>query len=76
MIDLIKLEEKFKEIMELLKLDLTDDSLCDTPKRLAKMYATELFSGLYTQPPRMMTIENKFNLDEMVCIKNIKVMSV
>jgi GTP cyclohydrolase I len=40
------------------------------------MYAQELFAGLYTEPPRMMTIENKFHFDEMVCIKDIKVMSV
>lgn len=70
------LEIKFKEVLEILGLDLKDDSIKDTPKRLAKMYSRELFSGLYKEPPKTMTIENKFNFDEMVCVKNIKVMSV
>jgi GTP cyclohydrolase I len=40
------IENKFKDIMEILDLDLTDESLKDTPKRVAKMYVTETFSGL------------------------------
>lgn len=43
-IDLIA--QRFKEIMEILGLDLTDDSLAKTPERIAKMYVQEIFSGL------------------------------
>ena len=72
-----KLEKNFKEIMETLGLDLTDDSLCDTPRRLSKMYVDELFCGLDEKSfPKMTTIENKMGLTQMVLIKNIKVMSV
>ncbi|MSQ79901.1 MAG: GTP cyclohydrolase I FolE, partial [Flavobacteriaceae bacterium] len=40
------IEEKFREIMHILGLDLTDDSLRGTPRRVAKMYVKEVFSGL------------------------------
>ena len=41
-----KIQEHFTAIMETLGLDLTDDSLSQTPKRVAKMYVKEIFSGL------------------------------
>lgn len=65
-----------KEVMETLGLDLSDDSLQDTPNRVAKMFVTEKFWGL--QPayfPKCTTIENKMNYDEMVVERNIRVMS-
>lgn len=49
--DLDRLEAAFAVVMEELNLDLTNDNLIDTPRRLAKMYATELFAGLYRDPP-------------------------
>jgi GTP cyclohydrolase I len=60
----------FKSIMEILKLDMDDDSLKDTPKRVAKMYMKEVFYGLdYGNFPAITTVENKFKVDEMVATK-------
>lgn len=71
-----KLEYHFIKIMEILGLDLNDDSLSGTPKRLAKLYGDEVFSGLKEETfPRIVTIENKFNVDEMVAVKNVIVNS-
>ena len=51
------------EIMQLLNLDLADDSLMETPHRIAKMYVDEIFSGLdYANFPKITLIENKFNI--------------
>ena len=69
------IEEAVTSIMNALDLDMTDDSLCDTPKRVAKMYVHELFKGLdYTNFPKCTVIENKMDAG-MVIEKNIKVMS-
>src|SRR5690606_363817 len=73
-IDLI--EKKFTEIMRILGLDLSDDSLVDTPKRIAKMYVTELFSGLNPANfPKMTAVENKMGYDQMVVVQDIEVLS-
>lgn len=73
--DEIKIElisKKFKDIMEILGLDLSDDSLKDTPKRVAKMYVTEIFSGLNPMnKPAVALFENKYKYDEMILEKNI-----
>ena len=67
----------FTHIMETMGLDLNDDSLQDTPKRVAKMYVDELFYGLRTENfPKITVVENKFDYDEMLVEKNINVMSV
>lgn len=66
----------FREIMEALGLDLTDDSLHDSPVRVAKMYLNETFYGLNTDNfPKITVVENKFKYDEMLVEKNINVMS-
>jgi GTP cyclohydrolase I len=66
----------FREIMEVLGLDLTDDSLQDTPTRVAKMYMYETFYGLDVDSfPKITVVENKFKYDEMLVEKNINVMS-
>jgi GTP cyclohydrolase I len=71
------IKESFERIMQALGLDMHDDSLVDTPNRLAKMYVHEIFGGLdYNNFPKCTTVENKFNYDEMVIEKNIKVLSV
>lgn len=71
-----QIESKFSEIMEILGLDLEDDSLKDTPKRVAKMYVNEIFSGLDENLfPKMTVIENKMKYDQMICVQNIKVVS-
>ncbi len=70
------IEKKFKEIMEVLGLDLTDDSLKDTPKRVAKMYVKETFSGLNPKnKPNVTLFDNKYKFNEMLVEKNISVYS-
>lgn len=68
--------ENVKAIMSALGLDLTNDSLSDTPLRVAKMYINEIFWGLKPENfPKCTLIENKMQYDEMVVEKNILVMS-
>lgn len=70
------IESKFTDIMTALGLDLSDDSLAETPKRVAKMYVSEIFYGLdYDTFPKCTTIENKMNYDEMVVEKNVNIQS-
>jgi len=70
------IEGHFTEILQVLGLDLRDDSLCDTPRRIAKMYVNEIFSGLdYTNFPRLTVIENKMQVDEMVRVAGIDLAS-
>ena len=72
-------EQKYERIRDLmadvvstLGLDLTDDSLQETPHRIAKMYVNEVFSGLnYKHFPRISLIENKMKADEMVKVSDI-----
>ncbi len=67
-----KVEEHFKSIMEILGLDLTDDSLKGTPHRVAKMYVKEVFSGLNPKnKPHARLFENKYKYDEMLVEKDI-----
>lgn len=71
------ISEHFKGIMQTLGLDLKNDSLKDTPKRIAKMYVNEVFSGLSSKHfPKMTVIENEMQYDQMVSIQNIQVLSV
>ena len=67
----------FNQIMDTLGLDLTDDSLQDTPNRVAKMYVNEIFWGLdYTKFPKCTAIENKMDYrNSFVCEKRINVQS-
>lgn len=62
----------FEKIMDVLGLDLTDDSLKGTPKRVAKMYVEEVFSGLNPDnKPAAKLFENKFGYDQMLVEKDI-----
>jgi GTP cyclohydrolase I len=71
-----KIESHFTEIMKTMGLDLSDDSLIDTPKRVAKMYVNEIFWGLdYEAFPKCTTVENKMQYNEMVCERNVNVQS-
>lgn len=63
-------------IMEVLGLDLTDDSLAETPKRIAKMYVDELYAGLdYERFPKITTIENKMDYSTFLAERHIAVKS-
>jgi GTP cyclohydrolase I len=62
----------FEEIMNVLGLDLTDDSLKGTPKRVAKMYVDEIFSGLNpNNKPKIALFDNKYQYNQMLVEKNI-----
>jgi GTP cyclohydrolase I len=66
------IEKHFREIMNILGLDLTDDSLKGTPHRVAKMYVKEVFSGLNPKnKPAAKLFENKFKYNEMLVEKDI-----
>lgn len=66
----------FEQIMDVLGLDLTDDSLKDTPKRVAKMYVKEIFSGLNpSNKPSVTLFENKYSYNQMLVERNISLYS-
>lgn len=70
------ISEHFKQIMHTLGLDLTDDSLKDTPLRVAKMYVKEAFSGLNpANKPQAALFDNKYQYNEMLVEKNITLYS-
>ena len=67
-----KIAVLFEEIMSVLGLDLTDDSLKGTPKRVAKMYVEEIFSGLNPENmPKIALFDNKYQYNQMLVEKNI-----
>ncbi len=62
----------FEEIMDVMGLDLTDDSLKGTPQRVAKMYIDEIFSGLNpANKPKVALFDNKYQYNQMLVEKNI-----
>ena len=70
------IENAFTNIMLTLGLDLSDDSLVETPKRVAKMYVNEIFWGLdYEAFPKCTTVDNKMHYNEMVVERNVNVQS-
>ncbi len=73
-IDII--QKNFAEIMRTLGLDLNDDSLAETPNRVARMYVNEIFWGLDWEAfPKCTTVDNKMKYNEMVVERNINVQS-
>lgn len=72
-----RISHHMSKIMQTLGLDLSDDSLVGTPKRIAKMYVEEIFSGLKPDSfPKIMCIENKMKFDQMISVSQIRVLSV
>ena len=70
------IESHFTGIMRILGLDLSDDSLAETPNRVAKMYVNEIFWGLDWEAfPKCTTVENKMKYNEMVVERNVNVQS-
>ena len=70
------IEEKMREVLHILGLDLTDDSLSGTPRRVAKMFVNEIFSGLHPDnKPKASSFENKYQYGEMLVEKNITLYS-
>ena len=71
-----RIRELMTGVIETLGLDLADDSLAETPHRIAKMYVREVFSGLdYRHFPKLSLIDNKMGADEMVKIRDIDLTS-
>ncbi len=71
-----RLVDAFTRVTRTLGLDLSDDSLRETPHRIAKMYLDELFCGLdYSQFPKIALIDNKMQVEEMVRIDDIDLVS-
>lgn len=71
-----KIKKSFTEIMNTLGLDLTDDSLKDTPERVAKMYVKEIFSGLDEKnKPTISVFDNKYQYERMLVEKDITLYS-
>ncbi|MBS17978.1 MAG: GTP cyclohydrolase I FolE [Crocinitomicaceae bacterium] len=71
-----KIETKFREIMDVMGLDLNDDSLSGTPKRVAKMYVKEIFSGLNpANHPDVKTFDNVYGYNHMLVERDINVNS-
>ncbi len=71
-----RVKELMAQVVSTLGLDLSDDSLSETPHRIAKMYVHEIFSGLdYSQFPKLSLIDNKMGADEMVKIRDIDLTS-
>ncbi len=71
------IENHFEKIMHTLGLDLTDDSLSGTPRRVAKMYVEEIFSGLDPKnKPAVSLFNNAYEYDQMLVEKDIEVYSV
>lgn len=67
-----RIESHFRQIMDVLGLDLDDDSLSGTPRRVAKMYVQEIFKGLNPAArPEARTFDNKYRYNEMLVEKNI-----
>ena len=71
-----RIRDSFRDIAKTLGLDLSDDSLRETPQRIAKMYVDEIFSGLdYGRFPKITVIDNKMQVEEMVLVDDIDVTS-
>ena len=71
-----RIVQSFTDITRTLGLDLNDDSLAETPHRIAKMYVDEIFSGLdYSRFPKISVISNKMQVEEMVQVDDIDVVS-
>lgn len=70
------IESKMIDIMQCIGLDLNDDSLVDTPKRIAKMWIREKFWGLHPENfPKITTVQNKMTYDEVLVENDIRVLS-
>jgi len=71
-----KIEQHMREVLRLIGLDLNDDSIEETPSRLAKMFVDEIFSGLdYANFPKITNITNRMKVSEMVLVNDVTLTS-
>lgn len=71
-----RLEQKFIEVMEILRISRRDPNSTVTHRRIARMFVNELFAGRYEEPPKCTVFPNRKNVDELIISKGIEVMSV
>lgn len=71
-----QLEQKFAEILSIMRISREDPNSSDTPRRLAKMWSNELFVGRFIEPPAITVFPNRKKVDELVVSNGIKVLSV
>jgi len=73
---LARIEDSVRDILDTLGMDLEDDSIKGTPRRVAKAYVNEIFSGLNPKnKPKLSTFDNNYKYGEMLVEKNITVYS-
>lgn len=71
-----RIQENVKDILEILGMDLEDDSLKGTPYRVAKSFVEEIFGGLHPdKKPKLSTFDNNYKYGEMLVEKNITIYS-
>jgi GTP cyclohydrolase IA len=71
-----RLESKFTEVMEILRISRNDPNSAISNKRIARMLVNELMSGRYQPPPNCTVFPNRKKVDELIISKGIEVMSV
>jgi GTP cyclohydrolase I len=71
-----RLEAKCSEILEILRISPKDPNCVNTPRRLAKMYVNEIFSGRFTSAPELTFFPNRKKVDNLIISKGIEVMSI
>lgn len=70
------ISKNFQEILTTLGMDLSNDSLRESPQRIAKMYVNEIFKGLDPRNfPKITTIENEMGYDQMIVVRDVSVIS-
>lgn len=70
------LEQKFIEVMDILRISRNDPNSTHTPMRIARMFVNELYSGRFHKPPNSTVFPNRKKVDELIISKGIEVMSV
>lgn len=71
-----QLEQKFSEILDILRISRNDPNCTHTPRRLAKMYVNELFAGRYNEAPHITVFPNRNKVNNLIISRGIEVMSV
>ena len=71
-----RLEEKYSEILDILRISTDDPNCTYTPKRIAKMFVNEIFSGRFTPPPDITFFPNRKKVDNLIISSGIQVMSI
>ncbi len=73
---IIKLEAKFSEILDIMRISRQDPNSTHTPYRVAKMFVNELFEGRYTKPPKITIFPNRKHVNNLIISQGIEIMSV